>query len=340
MNTELRISPFAVRPRRVAAVVLLLALIALCAYPVRAAWGEDDIDVGREGSLAVSYRAGDVAVAGATVEVRRVADVTPSGAADLIDPYTSYGVTLDNDDAAGWRAAAQALSGYAARDGLPADASAATDASGSVSFAHLEPGMYLVTSDAVEQGGFRYAQEPALVMVPQLAEDGRWLYDASVVLKVEAEQLPTDDVRTRVEVAKFWLDDDAATRPERVTVQLLRDGEVYDECDLSARNGWSHVWGDLDAESTWRVVEADVPDGYTVAAHREGDTFVIENRATDGGSPGGGTGEGGSHDLWNPFDLIPQTGVSHWVIVPTAAVGLALIAFGWHRDRRDDEAGR
>ena len=76
---------------------------------------------------------------------------------------------------------------------------------------------------------------------------------------------------------KVWEDDGTEARPESVTVQLLRNGEVYDTVTLSDENGWSHTWTGLDKDDTWQVVEADVPDDYTVTVTREGITFVVTN---------------------------------------------------------------
>ena len=264
-----------------AALVLTVA-ISLVAIPVRSAYAYGPIDVDRTGSLTVIYRDGDAAVAGVPIELRRVADVSAGGVFTFTDTYADYGVSLDIEDAAGWRAAAQTLAGYVDRDDIPADATAVTDASGVVTFSSLKPGLYLDTSAPYEQDGIRYTQEPALVMVPQLDEYDQWDYDAEVVLKFTEEQLPPAPVGEDFKVVKLWLSDEGAGRPDSVTVQLLRDGEVFDTQVLSDENGWVYVWEDLDSSYTWTVVEVDVPDGYTTVVHREGDTFVIENTLEPG----------------------------------------------------------
>jgi hypothetical protein len=55
------------------------------------------------------------------------------------------------------------------------------------------------------------------------------------------------------------------------------DGEVYETVTLNAANNWRHTWEDLDASVEWRVVEKEVPAGYSVVTELENTTFVITN---------------------------------------------------------------
>lgn len=89
---------------------------------------------------------------------------------------------------------------------------------------------------------------------------------------------PQDD--SRLTVRKVWVDDGRG-RPEQVTVQLLRDGEVYDEVQLSRSNHWVYTWDQLDEEYRWRVVEVDVPDGYEVSYTTQGSLTTITNTQED-----------------------------------------------------------
>ncbi len=275
--------------RRFAGAVLgvLLAAVAVLALAPRTARAYGLIDTTRKGSLTVVYQDDGVGITGAEVELRHVASVSATVRLELDADYEGYGVSLDIEDSAGWRAAAQTLAGYVERDGLAADAVATTGPDGRATFADLEPGLYLVTSSSVTQGGIRYEQEPALVMVPQLDDDDSWVYDAIVELKHEDTPLPPPVTHTSVSVVKLWLGDDPSERPESITAQLLRDGALYDSQVLSAANGWSYTWTDLDASYTWTVVEASVPEGYTGSVHREGDTFIIENEAVGSDDPDG-----------------------------------------------------
>ena len=81
-------------------------------------------------------------------------------------------------------------------------------------------------------------------------------------------------------VEKVWNDNNNPDRPTAITVQLLRNGEVVETVTLSAANGWSYNWPELDAGYTWSVKEVNVADGYTASVSRSGNTFIITNTLT------------------------------------------------------------
>ena len=136
-------------------------------------------------------------------------------------------------------------------------------------------------------------------------------------------------------------------------MQLLRNGEVYDTVTLSEENGWSHTWTGLDKDDTWQVVEADVPDGYTVTVTREGITFVVTNtRSKDNpdepepgeeipdNPPPTGSQEPGEEIPEEPAPqgpALPQTGTLWWLVPLLACGGMALFLLGWARRRREED---
>lgn len=75
---------------------------------------------------------------------------------------------------------------------------------------------------------------------------------------------PPKPTTAHVSVYKAWDDnnDAAGTRPDQVTVQLIRAGTVEKTATLSAANGWSYTFYDLDPTATYTVREGAVP-GYT-----------------------------------------------------------------------------
>lgn len=81
-------------------------------------------------------------------------------------------------------------------------------------------------------------------------------------------------------VRKVWVDD-GKSRPKNITVQLLRDGEVYSEVKLRKTNNWVHTWDRLDKNHRWSVVEADVADGYKDTYKARGNTVIITNTQED-----------------------------------------------------------
>ena len=80
-----------------------------------------------------------------------------------------------------------------------------------------------------------------------------------------------------VTVKKEWKLDDGGTRPDSVTVELLKDGEVDKTVTLNEANGWSYTWSDLSADYTWTVQEVNVPEGFTSTITQAGNVFVITN---------------------------------------------------------------
>ncbi|HJD22141.1 MAG TPA: Cna B-type domain-containing protein [Candidatus Gemmiger faecigallinarum] len=77
-------------------------------------------------------------------------------------------------------------------------------------------------------------------------------------------------------VSKVWEDNGYPGRPGSVTVDLLRDGQVFDTVTLDAGSQWTHTWTQLDDRFQWSVQERAV-DGYEARYATQGDTVVITN---------------------------------------------------------------
>lgn len=84
-----------------------------------------------------------------------------------------------------------------------------------------------------------------------------------------------EDVTVPVTVRKIWKGDEAAQRPEEITVELLLDGKVYSTVTLSAATGWIHTWLELPV-GNWTVREQTVA-GYTSEVRQDGTDFTITN---------------------------------------------------------------
>ena len=173
------------------------------------------------------------------------------------------------------------------------------------------------------------------------------------------------------DLLKVWEDKGSEdARPQSVTVDLLRDGEVYDSVELSAGNNWRHDWTNLSPNADWQVTERAV-EGYTASVSQSGITFVITNTLRN--SPPHGPGETPSpeetpppeEDLedWEPplgdmkledppqeeelednevpLANLPQTGQLWWPVPFLAMGGVLLMFLGFAQRRRwsaaDDE---
>lgn len=262
--------------------LLLLLCPCLLATPSRA---YERIDTGRETALTVFFGREGQGFPGVTFRLYRVAEVSESARFTLTEEMERYPVTFRGLDSAGWRALAQTLDAYIARDNLAPLQTVQTDSGGRAAFAGLPTGLYLVTGEAYETGRNTYTPEPFLLCLPNLGEDGAWDYEPAVSCKYDSETTPDSPgggggekpETTERRVLKVWEDGEDDARPESIVVQLLKDGEVYDTVTLSQANNWRHTWTRLDADARWQVVEYQTPAGYTVLVEREETAFIMTN---------------------------------------------------------------
>lgn len=297
-------------------------------------------------SLHLNYHdENDAALSELSVSLYRVAALSADGEATPTPAFSDYGL---DDEALSDRAdTASKLSEYVLRDAVAPDYRAATDAEGKLSFETLPTGVYLITSDAITDGRTVLRTQPLLLDLPMIDErSGVYAYD------VTASPKP---VRTKIlrelNLVVVWRDGvDPSKRPDSVTVELYRDGELFDTQQVAADSGWRYTWREVDdpllaagssyAESdnyadatdrprdhvisgdhSWYVVERD-PAGYTVtySVRPAYHTFVVINTLEEPDDPG-----------------LPQTGQLWWPIPVLAAVGAVLIVLSLITARRRHE---
>lgn len=334
------------------------------------AW--EKIDTEQAVSLKISYRDGERILSGVSFSLYRVAEVNEAAKFRLVDPFRKYedSVTLKHLDTEGWKQAAITLKGYAQRDDLPVTAEGKTNASGEVVFTGLETGMYLVVGERTKVGNYKYMAEPFLVSLPDFHESQQsWEYDLQVNVKYDRDYQDGGGGGKEPEkiwkVLKVWKDDEhRGERPEKVVIQLLRDGKVYDTVTLKESNNWHHTWKDLDEQYEWTVVEKEI-NAYTVAVDRNGTTFVVinthEDEPEDSKEPEKPEYPENPDEPDEPIVLgdedeknyaekpdkpsvigkekLPKTGVLWWPVPLLGCGGLILILFGcfWKRGHEDEE---
>lgn len=320
----------------------LLVCLLLAALLPTAAAARGLIDTAKPVSLTIQYPCQGIAF-----RLYRVAEVSAYGEYTLTGDFKDDPVTLKQPDQAGWRALAATLDGYAARDQRKPLAALETDANGRLTFSGLEAGMYLVTGQKHTTGGYVYTPVPFLVSLPGLDGEDNWVYSVTAGPKYDKkndDSVPPGGTVSR-KVLKVWEDEgDESVRPESITVQLLRNGKVYDTVTLSGKNRWSYEWSGLEQGDIWQVVEADVPEEYTVTVSMEGITFVVTNtlteEITDEPTPEGPRPEVPEENI--PDEPVPQgpdlpqTGVLWWPVPLLACAGMALFLAGWARRRSEE----
>lgn len=249
--------------KRLLSVLLCAALLTVCVLA-----GEID-PTRRDCSLTVRcrHRAEDVAYS-----LWRVAKVSEDVTFTLLSDFSASRVLVNNTD--DWADIAETLAGWVeSRELEPLD-TAYTDQDGKARFTGLSTGLYLVIGEGYAYDGSLYRPDPFLVALPTRSDNTLpWEYDVTTHRKAAEKTGEALDLR----VLKLWQGDEGHFRPTSVTVQLLRDGRVWETVELNASNGWEYRWTNLSDEYTWRVAEPDVPVNYTVLIRRDTAGFVITN---------------------------------------------------------------
>lgn len=269
-----------------------------------------NIETGHQGSLSVQFEENGIGFADVAFSIYRVADISEDGAYTLTGDFAQYPVRLEDLDSSGWRALAQTLDAYAARDEIASLMTRQTGPDGSFQITGLSTGLYLISGGQYIDEDIVYTPEPMLVSIPGLSADGTWVYDIVASCKFEREDTTDSPVSRKVQ--KVWRDDgNEEKRPEDITVQLLENGNVVDTVVLSPKNNWEYTWNNLDGSSKWQIAEDGVPDGYTVTTTQEGNIFVLTNTYPGKQPP-----------------ILPQTGMLWWPVPLLACSGLLLIVTG------------
>ena len=318
--------------RRKRTLALLAAVLCLLTSVAQAA---GSIDLTRKPTLTLTYRDGKTALSGAKFSIYRVADADETGELTVRSEFDEFDLDIRGKNDRRWREMAQTLESYMLRRELtPAD-SGKTDKTGMLAFPTqgktLAAGLYLVIGERHTQGGNDYDAEPFFVLLPtQDLENNEWVYDVSANVKFGKTPVPDDGDTVTRKVLKVWDDGAEDSRPQEITVELLRNGKVYDTVKLSEKNNWRYTWLDLDADARWSVTEKTV-SGYTVSITREGITFVVTNtkkpdRTDTPDTPVKPSNPSKPSSPAKP--TLPQTGAVWWHVEALALSGLVFLILG------------
>lgn len=304
-------------------VTMLCLFVCVLSIP-QAVFAYSRIETGREISLTIQYRSE------VTFQVFRVAEVSENVEFTPTEAFKNYAVSWENPDSEGWRELAQTLVGYVQRDEITPLREGKTDKNGRFIFSNLMTGLYLIVGESYTEGNEYYPQTASLICLPYLEESDEWNYEPSISPKCDEPIEISDTVDYTV--IKVWKDTGhEKSRPEKIEVQLLKDGKVYDTVTLKAGdktgNNWRYTWKQLEAGHEWKVVEKTVPTGYKVSTDHEKTTYTLTNTysVTNSTVPTGGSSK------------LPQTGMLWWPVPILAASGMILFLIGWIRRNRSGE---
>lgn len=305
------------------AVILIAGVLApsVCALP---------IDPDAPASLTVQYSHAGKVYPGLEIRTYRVASIAPDSSIDLAGDFAGYPVNIHGiTTQAEWKEVASTLAAFIEADKLAPTAVGVTNASGTVAFEGLVPGLYLTLSVSAEDNEAVVLFENFLAILPRPDENGAHDYNVAAYPKCVSYTPTKEDIMYRVIV--LWRDEGYEhKRPASISVELIRNGVTNDIPTLSPDGNWTYSWITPDDGSIWSVIENPVPEGYTVTyTSRERavlvKTFIIINTYKDSVPPD------------DPDS--PQTGdtVSLWnIALPMSlAGGVILILAAWRRKYED-----
>lgn len=278
-------------------------------------------DPEQTGSIRLNYSAVD----NAEFKVYRAGEITDNWEFVLTGAFQDIPADLNDLDTEAMTELSETLAAYAAADGIEPDYSGRTDENGQVVFEGLTKGLYLIIGESVIWDGMRYDPVPFLLTVPSQDAEGAWNYQTEADVKYETSVPEKEE--TEYKVVKYWVGDGSGNaRPVQITVDILRDGILYDTQTLTAENNWSYSWTAEDNGSVWQVVEREIPDHYTVKVEKNKTMFLLTNTYA-GDTP----------------EEVPKTGDSSVPLLPVTLLslsGMVLILTGLAvrgRREKDDE---
>lgn len=316
------------------AALLLSVLLVGSSLPVQAA-AADVPEAGKTASLTITYWDNGTALKSAAFEVYRIAEMDADGNFVAVAPFKEYSVNMNPTADSDWITLAGTLEGYVQRDKVIPTASGKTDPSGVMELTHLKQGLYLVIGHRHRQDGYIYETAPFVIHLPTRSEEtGEWIYDTDVRPKHNVTPEGDEPETVMRKVLKVWSDvGHENQRPKEITVQLLRNGEVYDTVILKAENNWRYEWTELDGSARWTVVETEC-ENYTVAISQEGVTFVVTNTYVPPVTPSPSPSPTPTPKPPNDTPKLPQTGQLWWPVPALIMAGLFLVVIGLIR-RKD-----
>ncbi len=300
------------KPGKIFSIITALFLMFMI-LPVRAT--EENLS-----SLVVHFDLGTGIDMAAVGELYFVADYNREESNFTIaEPFDKYQVSINNPDEDDWRSLATTLAMYAERDGISPSKTSSMDENENISFSECEDGLYLFVADQFSVGNIQYTPQPFLIVLPEYdADTGTAVYQVKAEGKFEKEEVAEE--LTSLSVIKVWTGDDESHRPDSITVQLIGDGVVQEETELSKENNWRWTFENLSTDVVWTIVEKDVPENYTVRIEKEDKTYVINNTAEE--------------ETPEEPDL-PQTGMFLWPVPLLAGAGLILLIAGVYRKKHE-----
>ena len=264
-------------------IIAFLIYICLCLMPCASqaastANATEMIVPSRSCTLTVSYGYNGTAFGELPVKLYQIADVSSDLQYTLTAPFAATGLTLNgirtNSE---WNVIRSTLESHIIANRVTEDRALVTGQNGQVCFENLKPGLYLAVPGLGVSGDVQCAFDAALVALPGLGTDGKWQYQQSVTAKGTPLPPINADEEISYKIVKLWKGDSRYKRPQKIEVEIFRNGESYELVTLSKDNFWSYSWTVKDDGAVWTVAERNVPSGYTATMEKRDMTFILTN---------------------------------------------------------------
>ncbi len=265
---------------------IIAFILCICLYlipcQVQAASTSDakePISTNENCSLTISYCSGGIAFSELPVNLYKIADVSADYQYTLTSSFEKSNLILNGIQTVGeWNVIRSTLETYILVNDITAGFNAKTDFEGKASFDALKPGLYLAITERIIQDETTYVFDSALIALPGLGADGLWQYQVDVTSKSEIIPPSRDDEEIELKVLKLWKGDGGSSaRPTMIEIEIFRNGTSYQTATLSENNHWTYTWSTKDDGSDWKVVERNIPTGYTMTIEERETSFVLTN---------------------------------------------------------------
>ena len=258
---------------------ICLYLIPCQVQAASTADAKEPISTNENCSLTISYCSGGIAFSELPVKLYKIADVSADYQYTLTSSFEKSNLILNGIQTVGeWNVIRSTLETYILANEVAADFNAKTDFEGKVSFDALKTGLYLSITERIIKDETTYVFDSALIALPGLCADGLWQYQVDVTSKSEIIPPSENDEEIELKVLKLWKGDSGSSaRPTTIEVEIFRNGTSYQTVTLSEDNHWTYTWSAKDDGSDWKVVERNIPTGYTMTIEERETSFVLTN---------------------------------------------------------------
>lgn len=204
------------------------------------------------------------------VKLYRIADIDFT----LSERFKDYPIDITNiGSLEEWADITDTIEAYIIADSLTPDHITETDADGNACFEALTKGVYLVMSVKTESDKNTIVYKAFITVV---SEDSTVNPKSSIITPPESAEL---------KIIKQWKDHGHRNeRPERIVVDIYRNGGLYDTITLNAESNWTHTLKLPDTVSSWTAVERDVNSKYTVTVTEHETSIILTNIHKDSGT--------------------------------------------------------